>query len=131
MKKRSLTILHIEDDPDIREIAKIALELAGGFDLHQCSTAESALTSARARKFDVFLLDVMMPSMSGPDLLKELRKLPDCQSVPAIFMTARTSEDERSRYLKAGALGVIGKPFDPLKLGAQIETLVRVGQTAA
>lgn len=125
MIEQPLALLHVEDDSDIREITKLALELGGGFELCQCETARSALTLAATRSFDAFLLDVMMPGMTGLELLRELRKIPDCKSVPAIFLTARTGTEGQSKYHSAGAAGLIEKPFDPLQLAAQVKGILK------
>ena len=70
---------------------------------------------------DALLLDVMVPGMSGPDVLKALRKLPGLERTPAIFMTARVQPSEVRDLMDHGAVAVISKPFDPLTLGPQIE----------
>mgnify|MGYP002631762279 CR=1 FL=1 len=122
--KCPMIVLHVEDDADIQEITKIALEMAGGFELHQCFTRQEAIEMASSLKADLLLLDVMLRTTSGTDLLRELRNLPTCASVPAIFMTARTRPEEQAEYISAGAVGLIEKPFDPLRLATQIKSIV-------
>ena len=84
-----LKLLHVEDDEDIREVANMALELSGEFEVLQCASGEEAIERAVGFGPDVLLLDVMMPGMSGPSTLKELRTMEGMADTPAIFMTAR------------------------------------------
>jgi len=117
-------ILYVEDDLDIQSVAKIALEMVGGFTLMCCSSGKEALTpDTTAFAPNLMLLDVMMPDMDGPTTLKNLRAMPGLQDTPVIFMTAKVQVNEVSYYQSLGALGVIAKPFDPMQLAAQIRQL--------
>ncbi|MFQ5437471.1 MAG: response regulator [Paracoccaceae bacterium] len=116
-------ILHVEDDHDIREIALMALETVGGFTVEQCPSGGDALTKVRSFVPDLFLLDVMMPDMSGLETLAELRKMPELADIPAIFMTAKAHPREVSEFMDAGAISVITKPFDPITLADEIRDI--------
>lgn len=116
-------IMYIEDEPDITAIAKIALEDMGGFTLNCCSSGYEAVRQAPGFKPDLFLIDVMMPEMDGISTLKELRKIPEFSSTPIIFMTAKAQTTEIKEYIEVGALSVITKPFDPMKLAETIQTI--------
>lgn len=116
-------ILHVEDDADIREIAKIALEMIGGFEVNQFSSGHEAVACAESFAPDLLLLDVMMPIIGGEDTLRELRKIPSLDAVPAIFMTAKAHEREKQALLNAGAVAVIVKPFDPTTLAEDIRAI--------
>ncbi len=113
-------ILHVEDDLDIQAIAQIALETIGGFEVLQCSSGQEALKAAPDFKPDLFLLDVMMPGMTGPETLAALRELPGMADVPAIFMTAKAQRDEVAEFLALGAIEVVVKPFEPMELAGEI-----------
>lgn len=113
-------ILFVEDDPDIRFVAKMALEAVGGFTVIACASGQEALTAAVQAKADLLLLDVMMPGMDGPSTLRFLREIPTTVNTPAIFMTAKAQAAEVATYKALGALDVIAKPFDPMDLSAQI-----------
>lgn len=113
-------ILYVEDQQDIRLVAKMALEAVGGFTVIACASGQEALSSAAAAMADLLLLDIMMPGMDGPSTLKALRELPATAHTPVIFMTAKVQTAEVAQYMKLGALQVIPKPFDPMELSAQI-----------
>lgn len=115
--------MHVEDEPDIQTIVKIALEEMGGFDLHICSSGKEALAEAVDFLPDLFLLDVMMPEMNGPDTLKALKKIPSLKNIPFMFMTAKVQEEEIEELKNLGALDVISKPFNPVTLADDIRTI--------
>ncbi len=120
----SLKILHVEDDLDIQEIAKLSLETIGGFTVHQCASGQQALDEVVDFNPDLFLLDVMMPEMSGDTLYSKLKLIPDLENTPTIFMTAR-AQTQNVTYLKEmGALDVILKPFDAILLPEQITAIL-------
>jgi len=117
------TILYVEDEPDIRAIAELALQAIGGFSLTSCASGKEALSAARAEVPDLIVLDVMMPEMDGPETLRKLREIPSMVDVPAIFMTAKVQPDEIAEYRALGAVDVIAKPFDPLSLAQRINDI--------
>jgi CheY-like chemotaxis protein len=119
-------ILLVEDDPDIRQIAKLALEALGGFTVLPCGSGPEALavlshaTDADGFAPDLVLLDVMMPGMDGPQTLAALRRIPGAERLPAVFMTARVQAEEVAGYKAMGAADVIAKPFDPMRLAEMV-----------
>ncbi len=117
------TILYVEDEPDIRTVAQLALETVGGFTLRVCGSGEEAVEIGPAFKPDLILLDVMMPGMDGPTTLAALRKHPSLQDTPVIFMTAKVQPSEIQQYRDLGALDVIAKPFDPMMLAEQVRSI--------
>ena len=117
-------IVHVEDDRDIREIAKMALELAGDLQVTQFDCGEAAVGAAADVSPDLLLLDVMMPGMTGPETLAKLREFDHLKETPAIYMTARVQANEVDTFRNTGALGVIAKPFDPVTLGDQIRKMM-------
>jgi len=116
-------LLLVEDDPDIQEIARLALELVGGFTLTVCSSGREALAAAPASGAQMVLLDVMMPGMDGPETLEALKRLDAMAGVPVAFMTAKVQPAEVARFLSLGAVGVIAKPFDPMTLADRVRAL--------
>lgn len=115
-------IVYVDDEDDIREVALIALEDIGGLQV-QAFPGGRALLEARPSAPDLFLLDVMMPELDGPALLRELRKHPDYANVPALFMTAKVQPSEVRALLAEGAIGVVAKPFDPMQLTSDIQAI--------
>ena len=114
------SILHVDDEEDIREIAKISLESIGGLEIVQCASGQEALEVAPKLDPDIFLLDVMMPSMTGIELLKKLRKLEQFATTPIIFMTAKVHGSEITELMNLGAVAVIKKPFDTVTVSGEI-----------
>ncbi|MGB5258916.1 MAG: response regulator [Gammaproteobacteria bacterium] len=124
MKNKPLTkILYVEDEPDIQTVAMMALETIGGFTVHACSSGQEAIKAAPEFMPDLVILDVMMPGMDGPATLEALRKLQVMEDVDVIFMTAKVQSREVERYLEMGAVDVIAKPFDPMTLATQVQTI--------
>ncbi len=116
-------ILYVEDEPDIQEITRLALELAGGFEVEVCGSGEEALRVAPVFEPDLVLLDVMMPHMDGPTTFQALRKDPRLARTPIIFMTAKVQAHEIAQYLELGALDVISKPIDPMALPDTVRSI--------
>ena len=109
-------ILMVEDEPDIQAVARVALEMAGGFTVEMCSSGKEALERAPLSRPELILMDVMMPGMDGPSTLQELRARTETRAIPIIFMTAKVQPQEVANLKSIGALGVIAKPFDPMGL---------------
>ena len=116
-------ILHVEDDPSIQAVAKLALEAVGGFQVLSCASGQAALDQLADFAPDCILLDVMRPGMDGPQTLAKIRQLVDIGQVPVAFMTAKVQPAEVAHYRELGAHDVIIKPFDPMQLASQIRTI--------
>ena len=109
-------IMCVDDNVDILTITKFTLESMGGFTVLTCESALEALAKADAFNPELFVLDVMMPEIDGPTLFQKLRALPQWQSTPIIFMTAKCQAHEVAKLMELGSIGVIPKPFDPIDL---------------
>lgn len=121
MNERPLRkILYVEDEADIRVVAKLALESVGGFAVETCGSGEDAVARAESFAPDLILLDVMMPGMDGPTTLTALRRLPGVRTTPVVFMTAKVQPHEISHFRSLGAVDVIAKPFDPMTLAQTV-----------
>jgi diguanylate cyclase (GGDEF)-like protein len=126
------TILYVEDNPNIRALARIAIERIGGFTLHACESGAEALAAIEGGlRPDLLLLDVMLPGMDGTTILEHLRRLPQTAGTPVIFMTAKAQTSEIAHFMSLGALGVITKPFQPTLLPKEIERLWNTGAANA
>ncbi|PYE85975.1 response regulator [Pseudoroseicyclus aestuarii] len=119
-----MKILHVDDDDDIREITKFALEMNGEIEVETASGGRAALERLSAQLPDVILLDVMMPEMSGPELKTVLNGRPEYCGVPVIFMTAAAQRSTIDELMGLGAAGVISKPYDPMTLADEVDRLL-------
>lgn len=118
------TVLYVEDDPDIREIATLALQDVGGLTVKVCESGEVALKEIDTFGPQFILLDVMMPDMDGPETLKALQDQGSVLAGMAVaFMTAKVHPEELARYRELGVSDVIPKPFDPMTLADDIRAI--------
>lgn len=116
-------ILYVEDEPDIREIVRLSLETVGRFTVAVCDSGTAAIQVAPSFRPDLVLLDVMMPDMDGTSTLQALRALPQTAETPVIFFTAKVQPGDLEHYRRSGALDVIFKPFDPMRLPTDIKRI--------
>ena len=122
-------VLYVDDDTFIREVAELALGLDSEMDVRIADSGTAAIALVSSGEFvpDVFLLDVMMPEMDGPQTLAALRRLPGHAATPAIFVTARAQAHEHTPLIEAGAQGVLTKPFDPISFAGEVRRLLAGG----
>ncbi len=119
------SILVIEDDPDIRELLAYNLSREG-FELCVCDNGQEGLDVALQRKFDLIVLDLMLPMLTGIEVCKKLREHPERRSVPIIMLTAKAEETDVVFGLGVGADDYMTKPFGVKELIARIYTRLRV-----
>ncbi len=124
----SCLVLHVDDDPSIREVIRMALESVGGFEIVSVDCGHVALQQVQERLPDVVLLDVMMPAMDGPQTLEALRRLPQAESLPVVFLTAKVLKDDLDRLRMLGAAAILQKPF---RIRELVEVLRPFGQAQA
>jgi len=117
-----IRILHVDDEPDIREIVDMSLALNPDFEVRACASGADAIATAAQWSPYLILLDVMMPGMDGPTTLAQLRQNPQTCEIPVVFMTARVQASEIEQFVALGAQGVICKPFDPMTLAAEVQS---------
>lgn len=123
----SRSILIIDDEPDIREVAALSLEEMAGWQVFLAGSGAEGTSLAAAKVPDVILLDVMMPEMDGPSTLQTLRSNPSTRAIPVIFMTAKVQVTDRKRLQDLGAAGIIAKPFDPMLLAQEVANILGWG----
>ena len=109
------TLLVIDDDRDIRQVAKTSLELVGGFHVILADSGQRGLTLAHEARPDAIILDLMMPDLDGRTTLAHLKQTPEMASIPVIMLTAKVQVN-RQELVGQGAAGVLVKPFDPMQL---------------
>lgn len=120
-------VLVVEDEPSIRDSIVYALE-SEGFTVDHTASGVTALAKMADTVYQLIVLDVGLPDMSGFDVCRELRK--DSQ-VPVIFLTARASEVDRVVGLELGADDYVTKPFSPRELSARVRANIRRAQLNA
>jgi two-component system, OmpR family, alkaline phosphatase synthesis response regulator PhoP len=115
-------ILIAEDDQDIRELVVLTLQF-NGFDVTSVENGALAVEAAQKNKFDLILMDVRMPRMTGYEACRRLKEIDSTKDVPVIFLSAKGQETEIQTGLSVGASQYILKPFAPDEL---IGTIKRV-----
>ncbi len=120
-------ILVIDDERDLCEILRFNLT-AAGFEVHTAYSGEDALQHG-ITNYDLLLLDVMMPHMSGFELAKRLKQDPDTAAVPIIFLTALNDEEDTLHGFDLGADDYIAKPFSVREVVARVKAVL--GRTSA
>ncbi|WP_026102444.1 response regulator [Pleurocapsa sp. PCC 7319] len=113
-------ILFIDDEEDIKTLARFCIELESDWQLITASSGAEGIAIAETEQPDAILLDVMMPELDGLQTLEKLQLNPKTKKIPTIFITAKAQASDRRRFYAAGAKGVINKPFDSLTLASQI-----------
>ena len=117
-------ILIVDDENAIREMIKVALELAG-FKCIEAASAVKAMPLIVDERPDLILLDWMMPEVSGIELLRRLRRDELTKEIPIILLTAKAEEQNTVQALDSGADDYMTKPFRPQELTARIKSLLR------
>ncbi|MGO1693097.1 MAG: phosphate regulon transcriptional regulator PhoB [Marinobacter sp.] len=118
------TVLIVDDEPAIREMIAVALEMAD----YECLEAADALEAHALiidRQPNIILLDWMLPGTSGIELARRLKKEETTADIPIIMLTAKVEEDNKIRGLEVGADDYITKPFSPRELVARLKAVLR------
>lgn len=117
-------ILHVEDVPSIQVVTRVALEKLGGFEVLSCASGQEALERVQRFAPDMILMDMMLPQMSGMELLRQLARLINLQAIPVVLLTGQShapADPEELRRL--GVRKLLHKPFDPLQLATQLNDI--------
>jgi CheY-like chemotaxis protein len=112
-------ILVVDDSDFMLAVATLCLEQVTGWHVLTASSGEEALTMAETVP-DAILLDVVMPGIDGPTTMKKLRSREVTRNIPIVFFTASEDPGDRQKLADLGAVGLIPKPFDPMKLTSQV-----------
>jgi DNA-binding response OmpR family regulator len=115
----------VEDDPDVSQLIEHNLRDAG-YEVSTFLSGARVVQTATAAQPALFLLDIMLPEISGFDLCRQIRQHEKLRTTPVIFLSARTQEPDRLRAFDVGADGYITKPFSPQELLARIRNIVRI-----
>lgn len=121
-----IRILIVEDDPNIAKLIEATVSI-GGYEGIVCNNGAEAFQRIEAEAFDLILLDVMLPDMSGFEIMRNRTNT----ETPVIFITAKQELTDKVRGLRLGAEDYIVKPFEAMELLARIEVILRrVSKTA-
>src|SRR5262245_7433088 len=104
-----MKVLIVDDEEDVRDVARLSLARVGGMEVIECSDGKDAVTKAENESPDFILLDAMMPVMDGASTLAALRANVKTASIPVVFLTAKAMSSEIERLKQLGAAGVITK----------------------
>jgi two-component system phosphate regulon response regulator PhoB len=117
-------ILIIEDDPDIQELLSHTMSKEG-WKLLQVKTGEEGLKVLKSKKVNCILLDIMLPGIDGLKVLKKIKEIEQCKTIPVIMATAKGEEADIVTGLELGADDYVVKPYSPKVLIARIRTSLR------
>ncbi|MGG6295580.1 response regulator [Leptolyngbya sp. AN02str] len=117
-------ILVVDDEFDLQNLVKTCLEIMGGWQVVTAGSGAEALGKAQKLYIDVILLDLMMPEMDGLAVLQELRSRDDTNQIPVVLLTAKGQAIEADQFAHLKVLGIIKKPFDPMRLADQVDQLL-------
>ncbi len=118
------TVLIIEDETAIITMLKYNLEQEG-FTVYSATDGEDGLMMITEKKPDIIVLDWMLPSMSGVEVCRQMRRNNESKNIPVIMLSARGEEDDKIRGLDCGADDYMTKPFSPSELVARIRAVLR------
>jgi CheY-like chemotaxis protein/MinD-like ATPase involved in chromosome partitioning or flagellar assembly len=121
-------ILVVDDDLDSLKLIGLMLQRSG-YEVVAASAGSQALQKATAERPNLIILDVMMPDMSGLEVCRRLRKLPDTQNIPIIMFTAKTLIDDKVAGFEAGADDYLTKPTHPAELADRVKKMLARSST--
>ncbi|HEY6277517.1 MAG TPA: response regulator [Streptosporangiaceae bacterium] len=123
------TVLVVDDDPDVCDLVRYKLEQSG-FDVRRASDGDQALREVAAEVPDLVLLDIMMPGMSGLEVLEHWRADGATEKLPVIMLTAKAQENDVERGFELGADDYVIKPFSPRELARRVSAVLSRRETA-
>ena len=127
MDKKKGRILLVEDDRTLSTLIRDILEI-NKYEVVLCANGEEGLATFKAQKFDIMLVDIMMPKMDGITMIKEIRRYD--QRVPIIIITAQDMKDDKVEGFRAGADDYVVKPFSTDELLLRIDAILKRVQRA-
>ena len=124
MAESAKSILVVDDNEDIRGLLSLVLQKEG-YEVHAAEDGASALEKAYETKPDLILLDVMMPGLSGLEVLSTIRENKDkkISEVPIMMITAKSTIDDIDAAVELGASSYIVKPFRPANLAEKVQAI--------
>jgi two-component system alkaline phosphatase synthesis response regulator PhoP len=117
-------ILIIEDEKDILDLLQLYLKREG-YDVHIAKDGEAGLRKASQERYELILLDLMLPQVDGLEICRNLRSRPQTADIPIIMITAKAEESDRIVGLEMGADDYVTKPFSPREVLARVKAIFR------
>lgn len=118
-------ILLIDDEETIQEVVQMGIEIETGWQVAIASSGLEGIAAAANQQPDAILLDVMMPDLDGISTLSQLKANAKTQSIPVIFLTAKTQAADKTLFQSLGVVGVITKPFNSMTLASRIARMLQ------
>lgn len=119
------TVLVVDDDPGVRQVVRLSLELEG-YVVKEAGGAEEGLAAVENEPPDLILLDVMMPHVDGWEMLRQIQERHGAGSIPIVMFSGKVDAETAAQATQRGATGFVGKPFDPQQLIEQTKQLLPV-----
>ena len=123
MPAAAKTVLVVEDDPVILRLLEVNFELEG-FNVLLAQDGEAGIAAARAGRPDVIVTDIMMPRVSGIELVEALKGDPSTASIPIVLLSAKAQSGDLRAGMESGADAYVTKPFEPLDLIDRVNALL-------
>ena len=124
LKNRSLTVLIVEDDDELRDILHAEFELEG-LTVLTATDGSEAVTTVRRLKPDLILMDIMMPVMNGIEATEIIKSDEETKHIPIVMLTAAGNKEDIVKGLEAGAIDYITKPFFMPELKARLKAILQ------
>lgn len=118
------TIMTVDDSASLRQMVQFVLR-DGGYDVIEAVDGLDALAKLKGRELDLILSDINMPNMTGLELTRQLRAMPEYKFVPIVLLTTESHAEKKQEGKAAGATGWIVKPFTPDQLLAVVKKVMR------
>ena len=128
MNKKRTSILLVEDDPNLSMVLQDFLEMLS-YDITACKDGSEGLSEFKKGRFDLCILDVMLPKKDGFALAEDIRK--EDKAVPIIFLTAKSLKEDRIKGFRVGCDDYITKPFSTEELSLRIKAILKRSQNMA
>jgi len=119
------TVLVVDDNDDIRELAQLCLETVDGWVVLTAGSGPDAIAAAREHHPDAVLLDMMMPEMDGLTTFEHLQSDESTRDIPVLLFTAKLQARDRQLWEGTAIRGTIAKPFDPMTLGDEVSRTLK------
>ena len=113
-------VLIVDDDPFIRKLIATTLEDISGYRLQEAGDGMEAVERAQVSRPEIVFLDIDMPRLNGIEACRRLRSDPATAHIPVILLTAKVQPSDTARFDDLGVQGVLAKPFDPMRLAADV-----------